>query len=638
MDDSRWVGDLFAALAFLLSLTVYGVRMMTPSEDAPRGFGQAPVKWNTSGPVIGIDLGTSYSRVGLVISQKHVEILSIPSTVCSKTCTHADLSQFCGSGIANSGVQDPIPHRQSSNFTVCEPLNAMDSSCTQNMALSPDFHITTEVENVARLLSELRGMAETCHGDQISHAVITVPVDVGETRKKAIKDAALLAGLSPIRILEEPVAVAIAYGLDSDFRSQSHALVLDIGSTARASLLRIEDGGIEVLSSTQNSSLCSEAFNRLLFDFVSDVYRTSLNDGLDANQSLVLEDQVEIAKQKLSFDEDAVVALPIRDGPWFLVPMDRNTFNTITSDLIDNMVSGTISQLLGSADVLESAIDHVILAGGSAYIPAVKDRLSGHFNGKGPLSNQEGHPDEAVVYGAALFGRRLALGYVPDPMKLYVQDATPLQFGIEVAGGVFATVIPRNSALPLRITRRLSLGGRLIRVFTGTAEYTNTTEFLGSSMLPLAMNTARLKITFELNVYGVLNVTAEDEQGRSHSTLMEPRHPSRAEMAHMHAEFAAQEEREDVKRRMETFRSYAAYYQPVLRRHLGKVPADDPQHTVQAQIVKTMEAVDTWMKTHLLSASREQFLRKLGELDVLLKQSVTFRENMASSGGDQLLV
>jgi molecular chaperone DnaK (HSP70) len=284
-----------------------------------------------------------------------------------------------------------------------------------------------------------------------------------------IQEAARLAGLSPVRLPDQAVAIAVAYGLDRR-RTESYAFVLDVGSTTRATLLHVNNGDAKVVSSAQQ--LGGDAVNHLLIAHAVDAYRYTLSDELNLVQRLVLEDQVETAKIKLSKEEHTVIALPIQDGPWFLVPLPATKFNSITANLIDDIVGGTIEEVLRTAQVVPGAIDdvrassfamepifirdpQVILAGGSAHIPALQRYLARSFPGTIPLSTGERYPDDAVVYGASLFARRLALGQVPDESKIYVQNATPMRFGIEVAGGLFATLIPRNSPLPVKITRRL---------------------------------------------------------------------------------------------------------------------------------------------------------------------------------------
>ncbi|KAJ6565918.1 heat shock protein 70 family, partial [Mycena vulgaris] len=513
-EHSIWPVDVLACISFLLSLAFYGSRMMpAPTQRLPP---QIPAKWSLSGPIIGIDLGTRYSRLGLVVSEERVQIIQapdgmreIPSDVCfahNKTFVgHADIlrcSQIGGTTVHN--IRDLIRHGFTSQHPdILAPYKRTEINRLPTPAKipSPPQLSPSALTLIAAVLHELRMMAERFHGAPVSQAVITVPLDFDETERRVINEAALLAGLSPVHLLDEPIAVAIAYGLDAP-PALSYAVVLDVGVAARATVLRIEARDIQVVATLQNRSLGGDAFNRLLFAHGSDAYRASIHDSLDAVQAVVLEDQVEEAKLKLSFDRDTVIALPIQGGPWFLVPLSRDTFDMIAADLVEAIIARTIDPMLRGAGVPPSAIKHVILAGGSANIPALRARLRQHFPASIHLNVQDPYPEEAVVYGAAMFARRLALGQVPEESRIYTQNMTPMRFGIEGTGGVFATLIPRNSALPARNTRRFRLSGRAVRVFTGTAEYTNSTEFLGSVVLPPNMNPTRLKITFELSTLG----------------------------------------------------------------------------------------------------------------------------------------
>ncbi|KAJ7144417.1 heat shock protein 70 family [Mycena epipterygia] len=488
-DHSTWL-DVLSGLVFLVGLTFYASRMIPPA--VPKEPPWIPAKWNRSGPIIGIDIGTTYSRIGFVASEHRVKVFdAVPSRICvtknDNFVEHMGITGCSDPGsithTARGLIRSTHAAATTQYFRLDNDQHELDSLSAQGSPISPgsdqqsSFPLPSSI--LAALLYELYTRAETYYASRISQAIITVPADFSAVERKVITDAALLAGLSPVRLLDEPIAIAIAYGLDK-LKNASYALVVDIGSTAHAALLHIEHSDISVISTARNETLGGDAFNRLLSDYVAEAYKNSLNDNLDAMQSLVVDDQVEMAKLTLSFSEQAVIAVPIFGGPWFLVPLTRDDFNNIATDLVEDILDEMIDQMLSNAGIAANVIDHVILAGGSAYIPALRNRFGQRFPGKVPLSASEKYPDEAVVYGAALFARRLALGEVPEETKIYVQDSTPMRFGIEVAGGLFATLIPRNSPLPATNTKRFSLQGGPIRVFTGTGEYTNATEFLGS--------------------------------------------------------------------------------------------------------------------------------------------------------------
>ncbi|KAJ7134029.1 heat shock protein 70 family [Mycena crocata] len=647
--------DVLAGLAFLLGLTLYGLRMAPP--PTPRE--PLPAKWDEAGPVIGIDFGSRNLRVGFVVEGHVVKILDAQDgrrTIDSSVCvTQSDI--IVGS-TETPDCHDPdnnIPVRtlmHAMNFfetgypedpsTDFEELSMPAESLSTNTLLRT--HPLTGITVIATVLNELRLMAEKYHARSISQAVITVPLEFTAVDRQTLTDAALLAGLSPIRLLHEPLAIALAYGLDrSPVPSGSYALVLDIGASAKVSLLRVDSPVITVVANAQNDTLGGTALNRLLYKYAADAYWNSVHDRLDDIQAVVLEDQVEVAKWKLSFaeqeedEEGVVIALPIQDGPWFLVPLSVQRFNGMIVELLDDIVGGMVDDVLRSGGILEREISHIILAGGSSHIPALQRRTRERFHHKHQtlLSADEEHPDEAVVYGAAVFARLLALGHVPDEVKFERQNATAMEFGVEVGKGFFITVIPRNVALPARNTRRFSLTGRVIRIFTGRGEYTNGTgmEFVGSVVLPPFMDPARLKITFELSVYGVLNVTAVGMYGRSYSSLLQPRPPTNDELARMEAELAALADRQDLKRRMDIFHTHVEQSRPLLQRHLDTLPADAPQRALRAQIIDAMDSVDAWIQMHggNESVRREVFFKELAGLEELLRQDVALKGGLPAA-------
>ncbi|KAJ6498464.1 Hsp70 protein-domain-containing protein [Mycena vitilis] len=630
-EESRWLGDVLAGAAVLLGLTIFGLQMIPPGNPAKREAPQTPAQWDQAGPIVGIDIGATYGRVGFVLSEHRVRIYRSHNATslkvsfsCTKDCRcYLHDGQATTNYLAAPGRSSYLPPpgnwgdegiarylvkpeasgaRQSSSYLTLK--SQVDESCTSATSTS---------------LDKLRAIAEEYHGSGVSQAVIAIPDDYTEEQRGMIRDAALQAHLSPVHLIDQPTAIALAYGVDRRC-TECYAFVLDVGTSACATLLRVNKGTVEVVASARNRG--GDALNNLMFTHTTEVFRDKTGKGPNALQRLVLEDQVEMAKIRLSTEKDAVIALPIKDDPWFLLPITTAEFNNITAQLVENIVAGTMDNALRGAGISADAVAHVILAGGSAHIPALQQRFADYFPAITPLSTGERYPDDAVVYGASLLARRLSLGQVPDDRKIYMQNTTPMRFGVEVAGGLFATLIPPNSPLPASVTRRLNLPRRTIQIFTGREEYTNATEFVDSVVLPPRMNTTRLQITLDLNPYGVLNVTAKDCAGVSHSALLVPRRPFPEEIWRMEAEAAALAERNDIILRMQTFRAYLANYRPSLKRQLNTFAADHPQRAVRVQILETTAVLDAWMVKHMASASREDFFAKLGELEELLKEDV----------------
>ncbi|KAJ7775334.1 Hsp70 protein-domain-containing protein [Mycena metata] len=623
--------DSLSCGAFLLALTVYGLRiiiLVRTAQETP----QTPLQWGQTGPIIGLDIGTTSSRVGVITAQRRVVIFrdydafrsDVPSTVNGSACTD--------------------PHNEPITFLNGKISGATSSASTgQEACMDQDTH-STESESQIRALTavaeQVRTVAEEFHNSRISQAVIAIPIDYPEDKRRWIRRAALLAGLSPVRLLDESVAVALAYGLDT-LRSESYAFVLDVGLVIRASLLHIVDGDIEVISAVQNDTVGGDALNRVLFNHIAKLHRESEGIALDALQTLVLQDQVEMAKITLSSKNDAVVAVPV-DDRWTLTPISVANFEDITSNLVDTIVNWAVDETLSRAGLPRRMITHVILTGGSVHIPALRDRVFASFPRVIPLSSRETFPNDAVVYGATIFAQRLARGLVREEDKLYVQNVTPLAFSIETADGSLSTLIYANSPLPATRTRSLDLRSGEVRIFTGgRPSQPKELELIGMITLPRDMNATRIQITLAFSPYGVLNVTAVDRLGRSHSSLIEPRRPYQSEIDQMDANAA------EMKLWKENFRGHVASALPVLRRQFHRMGKSHPQRGVRAQIVEAVTALEVWIDEEMMSASENQLVAKLKggqdstlatedptailELEVLLRQDIELEKTAASS-------
>ncbi|KAJ6626707.1 heat shock protein 70 family, partial [Mycena sp. CBHHK59/15] len=315
------------------------------------------------------------------------------------------------------------------------------------------------VQLAGMVLRELRAMAEGYDGRRITQAVITVPANFDDGKRQAMKDAARLAGLCPVRLLDEPVSVAMAYGLDQILygavRGESYALVHDAGSTVTSTMLSIVNGDIQIVASTQEPEFGGLHFNKEIFKYAAEAYWDAFGSELDEMQESIVWDEAEAAKVALSTEPDAMISIPIQDGS-FLVLLTREDFDDSTY-LVNRAIHRTIDEVLKIGGIQASDMNHTILTGGSAYIPRVKAAFNDHFPDAALLSASEPYPDEAVVFGAAMYARLLALGQVPETSKIYVQNMTPLRFGVGDDKGEFAELISQNSPLPITGSRRCVL-------------------------------------------------------------------------------------------------------------------------------------------------------------------------------------
>ncbi|KAJ7155269.1 Hsp70 protein-domain-containing protein [Mycena filopes] len=656
--------------AFLLALAVYGLRTLASIHHryGETGQSQPPFKWGPTGPIIGIDVGTRFSRVGLITADGRVAISrDVRYSWHTDSITFVD-GKMSGAGGFSFVIQNQAEANDSSDESIPCPKNGLSGdsrgchglysgsvtfldgimrvNCSSHVLwlsmpeyrsgghqpLPVDNGNPERVDSLAAVFREVRATAEQFYASRISQAVITVPSNYDEQQRQWVRRAALLAGLAPIRLLDESVAVAVAYGLDT-LPGESYAFVLDVGSSStRASLLHIADGDIELLSSVQNDdddndsdTLGADAFDRPLLAHAMEALK---GEPLDEVQTLVLRDQVERAKIRLSFEDDAVLALPGPNKTWLLSHTSAAYFTSLIADVAETIVDWAVDQTFARAGLPRRITTHVILAGGGAYIPILQARTAAKFPGLTPLSADESHPDDAVVYGATMFGRRLALGLVREEDKLIVQSVTPLAFLIQTADGSLATLIAAHSPLPATGTQRLNVTDRMIQIVTSARPAApDLPEFIGRITLPSDMSPTNLQVTLEFSTYGVLNVTAVDPLGNWHSALIEPRRPYQTEIDESEVHTA---DRDDLKLRMELFRAHVTHALPILQRQLHRTSRSHPQHGVRSQLVRAIAGLEVWIHEEMLSASREEFLGKLRELELLLREDIQLGVAVAS--------
>jgi molecular chaperone DnaK len=380
---------------------------------------------------------------------------------------------------------------------------------------SKDF---TPQEISAQVLRKLKEDAEAYLGQKIEQAVITVPAYFNDSQRQATKDAGKIAGLEVLRIINEPTAAALAYGLDK--KDESTILVFDLGGgTFDVSILELGDGVFEVKSTAGDSRLGGDDFDLLLVDYISDEFKKENGIDLrkDAQALQRLTEAAEKAKIELSNIMEATVSLPFitadQNGPKHLeMKITRAKFEALLSPLFDKL-KGPLNQAIKDADVKISDIDEVILVGGSTRIPAVKQIVK-DITGKEP--NQHVNPDEVVAVGAAIQGGVLA-GDVKDVVLL---DVTPLGLGIETLGGVMTFLIERNTTIPTKKSEVFSTAEdnqtRVdIKIYQGERSRAAENKLLGDFHLDDIKTAPRgmpkIEVTFDIDANGILNVSAKDQ-------------------------------------------------------------------------------------------------------------------------------